>query len=303
MTKERMEKIRFWYGNFLSLFTAVVGILFIAQTWSIYRAEAEAPYTAERISEHFKAIAIPVWIWVAAAFAELVLSLVDSCITQPKGRLVAQADLKKTISRVKKRITAGGGYLPRVEETERKHAMYRSTVGGIFGGAACLLAVFAILLLTDVLYVPIVKAHFFAAHDGVVDRITQTAILAIVGLGLLSVATWLNERDRKAEHKEYLALLVALKKESGKAIEEGSERKEFAPRRASVFDVVRAPFKAIKERIDGVLEETKKKWVLGVRIGLGVLGVLFIGLGIYNGGMQDVLLKAINICTQCIGLG
>lgn len=34
-----------------------------------------------------------------------------------------------------------------------------------------------------------------------------------------------------------------------------------------------------------------------------VIAVLFITLGVLNGGMNDVLIKAINICTECIGLG
>lgn len=29
----------------------------------------------------------------------------------------------------------------------------------------------------------------------------------------------------------------------------------------------------------------------------------FLALGILNGGARDVLFKAINICTECIGLG
>ena len=39
------------------------------------------------------------------------------------------------------------------------------------------------------------------------------------------------------------------------------------------------------------------------QIALLVLAVLFIVLGILNGSMKDVLIKAINICTECIGLG
>ena len=33
------------------------------------------------------------------------------------------------------------------------------------------------------------------------------------------------------------------------------------------------------------------------------LAVLFIVLGIFNGGMDDVWSKAAAICTECIGLG
>ncbi len=33
------------------------------------------------------------------------------------------------------------------------------------------------------------------------------------------------------------------------------------------------------------------------------LALLFILLGVMNGGARDVLYKAIAICTECIGLG
>ncbi len=48
-------------------------------------------------------------------------------------------------------------------------------------------------------------------------------------------------------------------------------------------------------------ESRARLWaVRGAVLGLGILFVL---LGIFNGGMQDVLVKAVNICTECIGLG
>ena len=40
-----------------------------------------------------------------------------------------------------------------------------------------------------------------------------------------------------------------------------------------------------------------------LRIVLFGAAVLFIVLGVMNGGLYDVLVKAINICTECIGLG
>ncbi|MBQ7924014.1 MAG: thioredoxin [Clostridia bacterium] len=48
----------------------------------------------------------------------------------------------------------------------------------------------------------------------------------------------------------------------------------------------------------------QSKWfTLGLRIVIGVLGVVFIITGIFNGGMKAVLYKAITICSQCIGIG
>ena len=51
--------------------------------------------------------------------------------------------------------------------------------------------------------------------------------------------------------------------------------------------------------------ETKceKLTILIARIAIICVGVLFIILGIFNGGMADVLAKAVKICTECIGLG
>jgi hypothetical protein len=40
-----------------------------------------------------------------------------------------------------------------------------------------------------------------------------------------------------------------------------------------------------------------------VRAILAVTALILLGLGIWNGGMADVLGKAVRICTECIGLG
>lgn len=43
--------------------------------------------------------------------------------------------------------------------------------------------------------------------------------------------------------------------------------------------------------------------VLPARIAVGALAAVLIAAGAFNGGMRDVWIKAINICTECIGLG
>ena len=40
-----------------------------------------------------------------------------------------------------------------------------------------------------------------------------------------------------------------------------------------------------------------------LRADLYAAAIVFIVLGVMNGGLYDVLVKAINICTECIGLG
>jgi hypothetical protein len=39
------------------------------------------------------------------------------------------------------------------------------------------------------------------------------------------------------------------------------------------------------------------------RVSVLVLAFTLIAAGILNGGLYDVFVKAVNICTECIGLG
>ena len=54
------------------------------------------------------------------------------------------------------------------------------------------------------------------------------------------------------------------------------------------------------ENYDPKVENT---FVWIIRAIVFVIAITFIILGVFNGGVRDVLIKAINICTECIGLG
>ncbi|MBR3964693.1 MAG: thioredoxin [Clostridia bacterium] len=43
--------------------------------------------------------------------------------------------------------------------------------------------------------------------------------------------------------------------------------------------------------------------IFAVRAAVLVIAAVFIVVGALNGGLADVLAKAIAICTECIGLG
>ena len=50
-------------------------------------------------------------------------------------------------------------------------------------------------------------------------------------------------------------------------------------------------------------ETTPERRVCWPWYGLLVLAAVLIVLGVLNGGLRDVLVKAANICTECVGLG
>ena len=64
-----------------------------------------------------------------------------------------------------------------------------------------------------------------------------------------------------------------------------------------------AQSKTVSPAVQGETSSRHKNLVLGIRIALLIAAIALIIAGILNGGMADVLAKAVNICTECIGLG
>lgn len=76
----------------------------------------------------------------------------------------------------------------------------------------------------------------------------------------------------------------------------------------AVVTVIAHIFLGKKQRTTGKVYPCPPRAAAGKSLGIAritvlCLGVLFIILGVMNGGARDVLVKAINICTECIGLG
>ena len=83
----------------------------------------------------------------------------------------------------------------------------------------------------------------------------------------------------------------------GVLLEEKSIRREIG--------AVRTQLKAEKSSRQAAAAAGKKpgRGTAAVRIALLLAAAVFIVLGALNGSLNDVLMKAINICTECIGLG
>ena len=50
-------------------------------------------------------------------------------------------------------------------------------------------------------------------------------------------------------------------------------------------------------------KKSYKSLVLGIRITIAILALVFIVAGVFNNGMTEVLSKAVIICQECIGIG
>ncbi len=284
------RKVRSAYAVFLSIFTVVVGGLFIMQTWRIYTSVAQSPFSAESIQKYFRQIAVPVWLWVAAVVGGGVLSYV---FKEEKTRPKAYVDVRVSLRRVKTRLPMAG-YSSEALKTQKQEENFRMYTAILCGVTAIILGAFALLILLNVHYVPWITRAFFAQHEGLVDRLFQTALFTLLALGALAAGSVLTERSYKRERQTYIDILAEAKKAP-----KGEETKESQPAKAQ------GGFSALLEKIACWKKSSslKEEVVFVVRIGVAVVGVAFFVWGICNGGMADVFLKAINICTQCIGLG
>ena len=50
-------------------------------------------------------------------------------------------------------------------------------------------------------------------------------------------------------------------------------------------------------------EKTKKPLSSWLGLGIAAIGIVFMAIGIIRGEMATVLMKAVNICLECIGIG
>ena len=81
-------------------------------------------------------------------------------------------------------------------------------------------------------------------------------------------------------------------------LDENSAERELEYLKASIKEHG-APEKIAKAPV----KKGKLGYVNTMRIIIGCIAIAFIIMGSLNGGMEDVLAKAVKICTECIGLG
>lgn len=274
MKKE--EKIRLYYGIFLAVFTVAVGILFIVQAALIYYG-GDSPdgknYTREIAGEKLKQILIPLCFYIAAVLAGFVLSVVFPVTS----KLKAKRSAGETAAFLRRR-------LPQGEATEEflRAKKWENARWGVRAAALCICLAAAIASAVY-LFDPV---HF--AGEDLNPEILQMLknVLPWVGAAFLFLCGACLF-DSIAAKRELADIKTLTAKKLG------------APKDGFLFDKWTDACKA------GVAAAAKQdRWILlGARIALAVVGLVLVLVGIFDGGANDVFIKAINICTECIGLG
>ena len=270
MSTKTKGRIHLVYGICLSVLILAVGVCFALSCISIYQS-GSSPFTRESIAAHFDTIAIPTYICIAGVVGGIVLSL---ALPVDPGKVKSRRHPEDILDKLSARLD-----LTNCDETtaaaisaERKWRKRVTVILGVLSGVTLLPA----------LAWCVNPIHF--SIENLNANIKTAAALVIpcaaVSLGLLVGAVLLRHASvarETAAVKTAVKTAPASGKADAKAIEKvKSDKKNWA---------------------------TDPRFVWGIRGAVLMVGIVFVILGMCNGGMADVLGKAIRICTECIGLG
>ena len=272
--KNKGDLLRYIFSAITSVFTCVVGALFILQVWRIFSLGAQ-PFTREIVAKYFSQISVCVWLWIAIL---LINAVINAIFPAPVQKLRATVDEKTISYRLQNRLQPETAKSI-VWKTEKS----RFIVGFICACVCASTFIISIVLLLAEGYTPIATQGFFFQHQEAERLLVALPFVAVSCLSGVAYAYF-----QKATYKKEVSLL----KEQMKSPQERVKVKE---------NFLTALIGALKSVIS--IKPLNKKAVAGIRILLGVTAVAFIVWGIFNGGMQDVLEKAIVICKQCVGIG
>lgn len=264
MSDKAKKRLHLIYGVILSVLIVAVGICFMVSCVSIYRL-GESPFTYESIGAHFRYIAIPTYVCLAAILGGIVISL--ACPLTP-ARLRGGAETKTAIARLSRRVDTAACD-PDLMGRIRAQRTLRRVLCIV---AAVLCAAMAIVCLVYLCN----PVHFDMENinGDVINSMKLVLPCTAVGLAICTIVSLWGKRSLLAE--------LALVKQAVAASP--------LPKDAEV------PTIKTKKSLS-----PKAVWM--IRGAIAAVAVTFIVLGVFNGGMADVLGKAIRICTECIGLG
>lgn len=266
MTIQTKGRIHLVYGILLSVLILTVGVCFALSCVSIYRS-GDSPFTRESITAHFDRIALPTYLCIAGVIGGTVLGLV---LPVDGGRVKPRRDPEDALNKLTARLDLAScdEVTAAALRSERKWRR-RVTV---------ILTVLAGVTLLPALLWCVNPAHFSVEN---LNADIKTAALFILPCAAVYLGLLVGERllRHASVARETAAVKAALA--TGKGNAKPAEK-------------VNADKKKLTEN---------PHFVWGIRGLILAVGVLFIVLGIFNGGMADVLGKAIRICTECIGLG
>lgn len=269
--KDKARVTRLIYGIFLSVFTVVMGVLFIVQSQRIYHSADISPYSYEKAKQYLSQIAVPFFLWIAAVIAGWVLWEI---FPAEKKKAKAPLDTTVLLKRLKRRLPDQNAQTDFLKKAD----LIKKIVWGICI-AFCLLSavIVAVCVWNKDNYTPI-GVGFDPTQD-MLEMLPKILPWILISFVLAAGATVYEQLSAKREAEEVKKLLSS-----------GTVKTNTANKKSDQ-----------KIKLPALFRHTYFRYA--VQGALLVVGIVFVVAGCLNGGVKDVLEKAINICTECIGLG
>ena len=279
MSKKTLRRLCSIYAWGLGMLILALGVGFAWACLSMYRQGGSSPFSRENIALYFDRLAPLVYVSLIGIVGGWVLFAVSACrLGTDDGAAVPSLKKGKAVkspSAMLKRLVERLNFAAIPSDFHRKmvrEQMLRRWLV-IFAAVLCAGSVMpAVIWCAD-------SARFSVEH---LNRDVAAASRLILVGTVLALAT---------------ATLAVL-------LYDESVMRELTWIKAAVAEVKgEALLPADKAAARKIAWTEKPRWVWSVRGLLAVAAVVLVVLGVLNGGMADVLGKAIRICTECIGLG
>ncbi|MCD8372726.1 MAG: hypothetical protein LUD27_05440 [Clostridia bacterium] len=275
MAEKAGRVIRLIYNIIFSLITAALAASFIYEACDIYfgGGGGKGNFTRAVAAERLGEISVIIWLWIAAVLIGLVLYEVFP----PKGKKKYGQDVRYSLYRLKKKlpVKAEGDLL----EDAAKVAEYTRVLKILWGVVAAFCAIFAIAGLSYLLDAD----NFNVADENDSNSLIIACVIKIspyvISAFALCIGAVIYEGWGAKQQLPHVKRLVAL----GRKVD------------PSYNKLQRMYYSAV-----AAAESDITLWI--VRTVLFVVAVVFIILGVSNGGAEGVFQKAAALCYECIGL-
>ncbi|MBQ8689446.1 MAG: hypothetical protein IJ515_03685 [Clostridia bacterium] len=272
MSESTKKRILLIYTCALGILLIAVGVLFVVSCVNIYNL-GDRPFTRENISSAFSKIAVPVYIAIAA----VVIGGIGKIWLDTDEKKKNKPRVKDTLAILKKRLASVEAAPESAQKIKREELCRRL----IWIGAAVLLALSLIYPLIFIFSPATFPAdNVNTANASVADAMIILGASLALPTAYSVAALFVAESSMKRECE---LIRAALTSNTANAAREAEENK--------------------KSALSSFFEKHGRVISISAKCTVVVVGVVFVILGISNGGMADVLAKAVKICTECIGLG
>lgn len=288
MSLKKADTVRLIYGIFLSIFTVAVGFLFLYQVVDIYGSGPQKPFTREIVSEHLSKISIPCIAWIVAVIGGVVLWW---ALPEQKKKAPSPAYVK-TYNLLSKRIP------DYADKCEREYELVQRRKTGLLTARiiCAIIAVAAVIACGAYLFA---LSNFASINEQAFEHGLTGAFARLFNVKNFDADPTRGVITMTAKLLPWIGTSLACF--IGLSVYEWATAKKVLPAVKKL--VAEGAKQRLTPEVKAKPQKDRRVLTLVVRISLLCVAVALIVLGSINGGAYDVFIKAINICTECIGLG